>query len=286
MESTGLMKETKYSVLMSVYKEENPQYFKESIESMVQQTLPPDEIVIVKDGELTDELESIIRSYSKKEPELFTIVPLKENVGLGKALNVGLKKCRNELVARMDTDDISVKERCEIQVQEFLNNPHLSIVGSFIAEFNNNPNEITSSRIVPTKHKDIVKFSRRRSPFNHPTVMYKKSEVLRNKGYKNYRRNQDLDLFVRMLHNGAQTKNIDKFLVLFRANEDNLKRRKSWEKCRSYIEIIYHFWRSGYSSFLDVMIVASSQILIFLAPRWFLKQISVLFLRRTPEELR
>lgn len=270
-----------YSVLMSVYEKEDPNYFKKSIESIMDQTLTPEQIVIVKDGELTNELDAVIDHYKNSYQELFTVVELKNNVGLGLALNEGLKFCRNELVARMDTDDIAVKNRCELQVQEFERNEKLSILGSNIAEFYDNPDQIVSSRVVPSTHEDILKFSRRRNPFNHPTVMYKKSEVLKVGGYGDYRRNQDLDLFVRMLHNGCLSANLDQSLVLFRANKDNLKRRKSWEKCRSYIEMIYNFWKKGYSGFGDLIIVAVSQIVVFLAPISFLDWISSKFLRKS-----
>ena len=232
---------------MSVYYKENPEYFRTSIDSMLNQTLPPNEIVIVKDGELTGELEKVINDAVRDYPGLFTIVPLKINVGLGLALNEGLKVCRNELIARMDSDDISLNNRCELQVEEFINNKYLSIVGSQINEFYDDPRNIISSRIVPTKHEDILKFSRRRSPFNHPTVMFKKSEVLGCEGYHDIKRKEDIDLFARMLNKGCKAKNIDKALLLFRSNEDNFSRRKSWENCRSYISVIYDFWRKGYS---------------------------------------
>lgn len=271
---------TDYSVLMSVYWKEKPEYLKMSIDSMLNQTLKPNQIVIVKDGPLTDELEKVIHDYSSANPGLFTIVSLEKNVGLGKALNAGLEKCRNELVARMDSDDISVKDRCELQVQEFLKNEKLSIVGSIIDEFYDDPKNIVSSRIVPLHHDEILKFSKRRNPFNHPSVMFKKSEVLKNGGYGGHRRNQDLDLFVRMLNNGAIAANIDKPLLLFRANKDQLKRRKSWEKCRSYIVMIYNFWKKGHSRLIDLFIVATSQILIYFAPISFLDWISNTFLRK------
>lgn len=275
-----MMIEDKYSVLMSVYYDEKPEYFKASIESMIGQSLIPNQIVIVKDGELTEELNEIINKFEETYPDLFTIVAIKENVGLGLALNEGLKRCRNELVARMDTDDISIKERCELQVQKFMSNKHLSIVGSLINEFVEDPNRIISSRIVPLNHEEILKFSKRRNPFNHPTVMYKKSEVLKLGGYGNFRRNQDLDLFVRMLNKGLKAININQALVLFRANESNLKRRKSWEKCSSYIDMIYNFWRKGYSTFTDLIIVTVSQVIVFLAPIIVLEWISNTYLRK------
>src|SRR5699024_7320381 len=152
-------------------------------------------------------------------------------------------------------------------------------VGSIINEFEEDPEQVISSRMVPLNHNDILQFSKRRNPFNHPTVMYKKREVLDVGGYGDYRRNQDLDLFVRMLNKGLIAANINKPLVLFRANEGNLKRRKSWEKCRSYIVMIYRFWRKGYSSLIDLIIVAFSQLIIFISPLWILELITSKFLR-------
>ena len=265
---------------MSIYKKEKPEYFIQSIESMINQTLRPDEIVIVKDGELTKDLENIIEHYIYKYPGLFNIVPLKENVGLGKALDEGLKYCKNELVARMDTDDISLPERCEIQVKEFIKNPKLSIVGTMIDEFYDDPKNVISSRIVPTSNYEIHKFIKRRSPFNHPTVMFKKSDVIRCGGYGKMKRKQDLDLFSRMLNNGCYALNIDKSLVLFRSNEDNIKRRKSWTYCKSYIYVQYKIWRRGHCNLLDLAYVVIGQLVLFLAPKSLVKLISYKYLRK------
>ena len=271
--------DVKYSVLMSVYAREKPDYFASSIESMIKQSLMPNEIIVVKDGPITDELDEVLKSYELKYQELFTIIEIEKNVGLGQALNIGLKAAKNELVARMDTDDISLKSRCELQVTEFIKNPELSIVGSNIDEFYDNPSEIVSSRIVPSTHEEICRFSKKRNPFNHPTVMYRKSAVLREGGYGDFRRNQDFDLFVRMLNKGHKAMNIDKSLLLFRANKDNLQRRKSWQKCSSNISIPYNFWRKGYFGFLDFIIVALGQIIVFISPIWFWEWISNTYLR-------
>lgn len=266
---------------MSIYFKENPDFFKDSVDSMINQTLKPEQIVIVKDGKLTETLDAMINDYISTEPNLFTIISLEKNVGLGLAFNEGLKVCRNELVARMDTDDISLSERCELQVEEFIKNDKLCIVGTMIDEFIDDPNTIISSRIVPTTHEEIIKFSKRRNPFSHPSVMYRKSSVLNAGGYKDYRRNQDMDLFVTMINNGCISMNIDKSLLLFRANEDNAKRRKSWSKCSSNITIPYKFWRQGYSAFNDFLFVMLSQVVIFVAPIWFVKWLSKKYLRKT-----
>lgn len=274
------MEYKKYSVLMSIYFKEKPEFFRLSIESMIKQTVKPDEIVIVKDGKLTKELDDVIEYYVSKYKGIFTIVPLEKNMGLGLALNEGLKKCRNELVARMDTDDICPKERCELQIKEFIKNSDISIVGTMMDEFYDDPSNIVSVRVVPTKHEDILKFSRRRSPFNHATVMYKKSSVLCCGGYHDVKRKEDIDLFVRMLNKGYKTMNIDKSLYSCRANEGNFLRRKSWENCKSYIDVIYSFWRAGYSKTSDLIIVIIGQVIMFVSPVWLLKWISNSFLRQ------
>lgn len=269
-----------YSFLMSIYAKEKSAFLIKSIESMLNQTIEPEEIVIVKDGKLTRELNKIIDEYESKYPDIFTIIQLKENVGLGVALNEGLKRCRNDLVARMDSDDISLPNRCELQMKEFKLNPELDIIGSSIDEFVDNPENIVSSRELPLSHSEILKFSKRRNPFNHPTVMYKKSSVLRFNGYNDYRRNQDFDLFVRMLHGGVCAKNIEESLVLFRADENNLARRKSWLKTSSNIKMLYDFYRLNHSSFLDFTIASLSHLLAFLMPGSLFNLVSKRFLRK------
>lgn len=269
-----------YSVLMSIYVKEDPTYFDVAIQSMLDQTLLPDQIVIVKDGPLTRELDSVINKFTNEYPDLFTIVPLFKNIGLGRALDEGLKHCNNELVARMDTDDISLPNRCEEQVKMFMEDSELSLVGTMIDEFYDYPDNIISSRIVPTEHEDIVEFIRRRSPFNHPTVMFKKSDVINSGGYGKFRRKQDLDLFSRMVNSGCKTSNIDKSLLLFRSNEDNFKRRKSWSYCKSYIDVQKEIWKRGHCTVVDLLYVISGQTIMYIAPMWLLKRISNRFLRK------
>lgn len=270
----------KYSVLMSLYKKENPNYLREAIESILNQTVLPDEIVIVEDGELTDELLEVLTFYQKKFPKIFNIVKNKKNLGLGLSLNNGLKNCRNELVARMDTDDISKIDRCEKQLKIFEKFPELTIVGSYIDEFQGNTTNIISTRKVPIEMKEIYNFAKRRSAFNHPVVMYKKSKVLECGGYKDLRRNQDVELFGRMLYLGYLAKNIPESLLYFRNTDDLIKRRKSWENTKSYILTIKAFWKMGYSNFSDFLIVGIVQIIMYLIPKEIQNIVYKLFLRK------
>lgn len=268
-----------YSVLMSVYYKEKAEYLKLAIESMLNQTVPPEQFVIVEDGKLTDELEQVVLKYEKDNPNLFTIVRLDENRGLGLALDEGMKYCRNELVARMDSDDISMPERCEIQLAVFQNVTGMSIVSGNINEFIGVPENIVSSRIVPERQEDIVKRMRTRSAFNHPAVMYRKSEVLRCGGYGKLKRKQDHDLFSRMMNLGCRAYNIQTPILLFRADENNLKRRKSWINCSSYIVAQWHILRRGHCSVCDFLFVLVAQLFFFLAPNIVIKFVSDFFLR-------
>lgn len=252
----------KYSVLMSLYEKEHPDYLCLALDSMLKQTVKPDEIVLVEDGPLTAELYAVVDKYL---PYLH-VVKNTRNMGLGLSLNEGLKVCKNELVARMDTDDLSKPDRCEKQLKLFAEKPELSIVGSYIDEFVDEPQNVISQRKVPTRSEDIYKFAKRRSAFNHPTVMYRKSSVLEEGGYSDLKRNQDVDLFGRMLFHGYKAENIDEALLWFRSSDELSARRKSWENTKSYILTIKKFWIMGYSSFLDFLVVAMAQLGMYLMP--------------------
>lgn len=267
-------------MLMSVYKKDTPEHLRESIESMLGQTVLCEQFVIVQDGPLGEELESVIKEYATAQPELFTVVPLEQNIGLGRALDEGLKMCRNNLVARMDADDISLADRCEKLLKLFEQNPKLGLAGTNIDEFYDDPEHIVSSRVVPSDYDSIRKFIRRRSPFNHPTVMFRKSEVLRCGGYGQMRRKQDYDLFSRMINMDCYALNINESLLLFRSNEGNYKRRKSWEYCKSYIDVQKANYKRGYCSLWDLTVVTAGQTFMYIAPMGVMKWVSDRFLRK------
>ncbi len=270
----------KYSVLMSLYIKEKPEYMRLAIQSMIDQTVQPDEIIIVKDGKITEQLQNVLDEYTNQYPALFNVVGYEENRGLGLALNYGLEHAKNEIVARMDTDDISKPDRCEKQLKMFEQHPELAIVGSYVDEFYSTPDEVVSIRAVPTTHNEIYEFAKRRSAFNHPAVMYRKSAVLGVGGYGNLRRNQDVDLFGRMLFSGCKAANIGESLLWFRSNDALAKRRKSWENTKSYIDTIKKFWKMGYSGFGDYMMIAIAQTGMFLCPAKLQHWIYKKFLRK------
>lgn len=268
-----------YSVLMAVYSKDNSENLTLAIQSMLEQSSFPEQFVIVEDGELPQELENVILHYETTMPALFTIVRLAENKGLGNALNKGIEVCRNELIARMDADDISKRERCKKQLERFRCNSSLDILGTQIEEFVGDISNVVSRRTVPCNNEEIIKFARRRSPFNHPTVMYKKSSVQRVGGYKVYGRKEDLDLFVRMVNAGVVAENLEESLLFYRTSADNYKRRKTWINCKEYIQIMYGFYKKKYIGIVDLLYVVAGQMAMYCMPSFISKKLSKKYLR-------
>jgi len=230
-----------YSVLMSVYAKENPEYLRMAMQSISQQTVSTNDFVVVCDGELTVELDSVILEFKQQFGEVMQILRLEKNVGLGNALKLGLQKCKNELVARMDSDDISLPNRMELEMDLFNNNSHLSIVGSVVAEFTEDQSIVTGQRRVPENQNDIILFSKNRNPFNHPSVMFKKSDVEKVGNYDNrFPFFEDYNLWIRLLHSQYNGSNIQEPLVLMRVSEDMYLRRGGFGYAKNLLA--FHLW--------------------------------------------
>ncbi|MDT2737240.1 glycosyltransferase [Enterococcus pseudoavium] len=254
------------SLLMSVYVKEKPEYFKEALKSVVTQTLPVKEIVLVLDGPITSDLQKVIDDCQTNNPELINLVPLKENVGLGKALAIGVEACKYELIARMDTDDIMLPERIEKQYAEFVNDPELTIVGSNIDEFYDSPQKIVGIRIVPESNEEIRKFSKKRNPFNHMTVMFKKLVILNVGNYQPMMGFEDYYLWVRLLKAGYKGKNVQESLVYARTGEDMYARRGGKKYFVDGLKGRTAIYRAGLGSFTDYFVSCSAHIVISLLP--------------------
>lgn len=266
-----------YSVVMAIYKNDNPSFLDKSLKSLMSQSKMPSEIIIIKDGYITKELQNIIDNYACDNIKQ---IQLKHNVGLGKALNEGIKAATNELIGRMDADDISMETRFEKQVREFEINPELDIVGCQVTEFKDEITHIVGARTVPINNEDIYKFARKRDPFNHPSVMYRKSKVLSCGGYADLRKNQDTDLWIRMLRSNAKCKNLEESLVYFRFDENTFVKRKSWINTKSLISIRYKAYKNKFSSLFEFLQIVITQFCIFILPISFQKIIYRKFLRR------
>ena len=225
-----------YSVLMSVYHKEKPEYFRAAIESILNQTVKTNDFVIVCDGPLNEGLDNVITEVVTANPGLFNIYRMTENKGLAIALNNGILQCKNQIIARMDSDDISRNDRMEKQLKA-MKEHNADIVSSNLIEFDGDVSNTTLTRQVPESHKDIVAFAKKRTPFNHPAVMYRKSAVEDSGFYDDYRFFEDYNLWVAMLMKGHKGYNVQENLLYMRAGQDMYKRRGGL----GYIKCIFRF---------------------------------------------
>lgn len=255
-----------FSVLMSIYIKEKEEYFRQCMESILNQTLSPNEIVIVKDGPITDGLQKAICDYQEKFPSLIKVVDLKKNLGLGLALSLGVIECKNELIARMDTDDICVPERFEKQINMFKSIPDLDICGSYIKEFDTIPDNVLSIRRVPLDDRSIKKYQRRRDSFNHMTVMFKKKAVLKAGNYQHALLMEDSLLWVNMMKNHAICANIDDYLVFVRTGKDMFERRGGWDYFKKYYSGRKKIYQTGYISKADYIYTLTVQFVVAVVP--------------------
>lgn len=218
----------KFSVLMSVYIREKPEYLEIALASIVEQTCPPDEIVLVKDGPLTSQLEDTINEFAQKNPGLLNLINLTENKGLGHALKVGLEHCSHELVARMDTDDMSRPQRFQKQIEFMIAHTEVDVLGTNIEEFHNIPGDLNRFKISPEHHDEIVNAIYLRNPFNHPSIMMRKTAVLKAGSYReDLLLFEDYALFLTLWKKGARFYNIQDTLLDFRVGDgvETIKRR-------------------------------------------------------------
>ena len=233
----------KYSVLMSVYKNDSPAFLKLALESIYDnQTKKPDEIVIVFDGPITDDLTAVLNVFQKGKEDVVRFFPQEVNKGLGEALRIGSEQCTGDYIFRMDSDDISDPRRFEIQSQYVEQHPDIDVLGTDIAEFNESPDEDNlRKRVCHANHGDIVKMGKRRNPMNHVTVCLKKDALIRAGGYLPLRYVEDYYLWVRMINAGCNLANINETLVYVRVGNGFAERRgykeqiSSWKVLQDYM---------------------------------------------------
>ncbi len=264
MEFTG---KSQYSVLMSVYNREKPENLKAAMASIADQTVSTDDFVLVCDGLLGRELDEVIGQMEKRFGDALNVIRLAENRGLGNALNIGIGSCRHELVARMDSDDISFPDRCERQLAVFEEKPEISIVSGTVLEFQDDPCRCTGKREVPSRDEEIKKYSRRRNPFNHPAVMFRKTHVENAGGYReSYHLFEDYYLWIRMFQNGDKGYNIREPLLYMRADRNMYLRRGGKEYAGNMLR--FHKWikSSGWSDNFEFLTGAVPHAVICLLP--------------------
>lgn len=272
----------KFSVLMSLYIKEEPSYLNQCLESIYLQSLQAEEIIIVLDGPITNELNKVIKIWSSKLP--ITTVTLKNNLGLGRALSIGLENCKNDIVFRMDTDDICNKNRFETQIQYLKKHSDVDILGCHIEEFSSKPNDIRRIRNTPKKvnhNKDILI----RNPINHMGVVYKKSKIMKAGSYQPLESMEDYYLWLRAYSLGFKIHNCSEVLVHARIGNGMLERRKGLKYISSEWKL-HKIKRSLFpetpKSYLLLIFISRATLRFF--PTALLKSLYSLTRRNLPKE--
>lgn len=231
-----------FSVAMSVYKNDNPTDFKLAVHSIYnKQTIRPSEIVLVKDGPIPTELEAAVQKLCKDIP-IIKVISFEVNRGHAAARQGGLDNASNELVAIMDSDDVAVSTRFEIQLKAFEEHPEVTVVGGNINEFIHETNNVVGSRIVPEKDEDIKDYLKSRCPLNLVTVMYRKSKVQEVGGFIDWYCEEDYYLWIRLAIAGHKFYNVQKNLVDVRVGEEMYQRRGGIRYFKSEAKLQMYMW--------------------------------------------
>jgi glycosyltransferase involved in cell wall biosynthesis len=247
---------------MSLYQGEKPEYLKQCLESLLRQTKPPDETVIVYDGPVSNELTNVVDEFRK--PLNLRSVSLKHNVGLAAALNEGLKHCSNDLVMRMDTDDIALPNRLEIQMNYMDSNPDISASSGYIEELCDD-GKVSSHRILPLDHDSLTLFAKRRSPLSHPAVIFRKQHIIEVGGYPPLRNAQDYALWSLLIMKGYRLANIPEVLVSMRTGTAMMKRR-GWLQYKREFTLLKYQYKLGFLNKREFIINSTGRAFLRFSP--------------------
>lgn len=257
----------KFSVLLSLYYKENPVYLSQSLDSIFHQTLRADEVILVEDGLLTQDLDEVVSRYKKEYPEL-KVIQLENNCGLGKALNEGLKHCSYDLVVRVDTDDICKNERFEKQVLFMIEHPDIDVCSAYIDEFDENTENVCSTRSLPENHAEIYKFGQRRNPINHPVSVFRKHVIEDAGSYQHFWLFEDYYLWARLMVKGAKFHNLPEPLLYFRRSAQMIKRRGGIKYAWTEIKFQFTLHKIGYISLATMIENILIRLGVRIAPNW------------------
>lgn len=236
-----------FSLLLPTYFADDPDHLRRAFASAVdEQTLKPDDIVLVRDGVVPPSLQKVIDVVAAESEVPVNVVSLAHNIGLGHALDAGLAACRHEVVARMDADDVSLPERFAVQIPVIAEG--FDLVGCGLLEFHEDEQDVVGRRTPPIGEDEIRRWSRFHDPFNHPTVVYRRSAVQAVGGYEDLPLMEDYWLFARMIAAGARVANVAEPLVKYRVGAGAYARRGGWQLLRSEWQLQRHFRSVGFTT--------------------------------------
>lgn len=270
---------SEFSVLMAVYGKDTPEFFQQALASVFDQTLPPQELVLVEDGPLTPELSEVVREVCLRYPGKIRVLSLPVNGGLGPALNWGLTHCRTELVARMDSDDICKSDRFERQVNEMDKHSEIDVLGGWLEEFSENPSVPDRLKTVPLGGTELVRYAKKRNPLNHPTVIFRKSSILAVGSYEDVPYFEDYHLWAKLLVSGRKLANLPVVLLSFRTNQFFLDRRTGKTYASKEREFLKRLRHLHFLSFWQWWVASVLRSAVRLLPTKLVKKIYVSVLR-------
>jgi glycosyltransferase involved in cell wall biosynthesis len=274
------MNQADFTVHLPVYIRDRPDFFQQSIDSIYAQTLLPREIVIIEDGPVAEGVRQIIDRCRENPTVSIKSVRFEKNMGMGVAFAEGVRAASYELIARMDADDIAVPNRFELQFDFMTAHPDIDICGGWLSEFFDDLNDIRQIKKVPELHDAIFRYAKKRCPFNHPTVMYKRSAVIAAGNYNQARNLEDYNLWVRMLHRGSKAHNLQTNLLFFRANRNMYSRRGGFRYYLDEVRSLHEFYRIGFYSFKDFLMQSLIRFVFRLVPSRFRFWLYTKLLRR------
>jgi glycosyltransferase involved in cell wall biosynthesis len=237
----------RFSLLLAVHAGDRVDFVRQAFRSAVDdQTLPPDQVVLVRDGPVPPPLAECLDALCASSPVPVTLVPLEHNAGLGPALDAGLAASPYDVIARMDADDVAMPQRFAVQLP--LISAGADIVGAGLLEFGRDTDDIVGRRTPPSDPEQIARYARLHDPFNHPTVVYRRQAVLGAGGYGDLPLMEDYWLFARMLANGARAINVVEPLVYYRVGAGAYKRRGGTRLLRSELALQRRLREQGFTS--------------------------------------
>ena len=242
----------KFSLLLSVYQGDEKDWLKLAFQSITNQTHLPDEIILVEDGKIPRDLKEIIRTFEKNKKKIpLKVISLKQNQGLATALNKGMAACKYEWIARFDADDINFADRFQKQIAFLKKNPSVDLVGGHSLEFFKSSQTSFRVKKIPYNSLDVRAFAKKRNPFNHMTVFYKKSAVLKAGGYEDFPAMEDYHLWVKMLRLNFRLVNLPENFVLQRANQKMFARRRGLKYLKTEWRLHSFFLKSNFINLLE-----------------------------------
>lgn len=261
--------EIKFTVLVPVYAKEKAENFKLALDSILNQTLLPNEILIIEDGVLGKDLELIVEKVEKQYSDIVRVIRLERNIGIGKVRALGVEECKYEWLAFMDSDDISLPDRFEKQITYIKQHPDIDMLGGQVTEFDTTPDNIISKRIMPLEHNEIYEFAKFRNPMNNVSIMFKKSLALKIGNYKIDYGFEDYEFIVRYLFNGYKVENIPDILVNVRSGQWMMNRRQGLEYFFKYEYVCMKaFWDMGFINYWEFLRNVLLKFPLRVMPNW------------------